>query len=267
MFALAGARGYSETMIRPGSISIIIPAYNERATVEPLIHMVSNLALANVAHKEIVVVNDGSNDGTERVLERLARELPVRVLHHPRNIGKGAALRSGLRVAEGEYVIFQDADLEYDPHDYQVMLAPLLEGRADVVYGSRFLRRDAALGSIPWLSRVANGALTACSNWVTGMRITDMETGYKAFRRAIFDDIRIEENGFGVEPELTAKIAPAVLSGGIDFVEVPVSYNPRSRSAGKKIRFRDGLWALRCMFRYRQTAGAALRASMPRVHR
>ncbi len=235
------------------TISVIIPVFNESGTVEAVIRSIMQRELPAGTRKEIIAVDDGSSDGTPKILDRLAAELPVRVFHHVRNLGKGAALRTGLGKATGNIVLFQDSDLEYDPKDYGVLLAPLLSGQADVVYGSRFLDPQGNPG-VSLISRTANRFLTVFSNRLTGLRITDMETGSKAFRRGVLDEIFIEENGFGVEPEITAKIAPAVTSGKLKLAEVSVAYHPRSRKDGKKIKFRDGLWAMVCIARYRQSA-------------
>lgn len=229
-------------------LSIIIPVYNERPYVERLIRSVVACRVPPHIEKEIIAVNDGSDDGTEGILERLAAELPVRVLHHSCNQGKGAALRTGLARASGHFYLFQDADLEYEPRDYALLLAPLIDGSADVVYGSRFLHAHNA--GIPFLSRTANRILSSLSNWVTGLRITDMESGYKVFRREALQGVSIEEDGFGVEPELTAKVAKRIRSGTLRMTEVAVQYTPRQTSEGKKIRWYDAVWAVFCIVRY-----------------
>jgi glycosyltransferase involved in cell wall biosynthesis len=222
-------------------LSVIIPAYNERATIEELVRRVH----AEETDKEIIVVDDGSTDGTLEVLQRLNGDLGarMRVLPQPANAGKGAALRRGFREARGEVVLVQDADLEYDPRDYSRLLAPLLRGEADVVYGSRVLGRNPR-GT--WGQRLGNWALTAWSNAFTRLGLSDICVCYKVFRRDVLEGLDLREDRFGFDPEVTAKIA----RGGWRVLEVPVSYRPRTRAEGKKVRLRDALASLWCIVRY-----------------
>jgi glycosyltransferase involved in cell wall biosynthesis len=223
-------------------LSVVMPVYNEQATLEEVIARV----LAVPLDMELICVDDGSTDNSREILSRLQQTHPqVRVELQPRNMGKGAALRRGIEQATGDFVIIQDADLEYDPSDYPALLRPLLEGKADVVYGSRFL------GSAPhrvlyfWHS-VANKILTTLSNALTNINLTDMETCYKIFRREIIQSIPIEEDRFGFEPEITVKIAKRRLR----IYEVGISYWGRTYEEGKKINWKDGVWALWCLLKY-----------------
>ena len=219
-----------------------MPVYNEASTVEEVIRKV----LAQPEVVELITVNDASSDGTSEVLHRLASELPkMRVLDHKFNQGKGAALRTGISHATAPYVIIQDADLEYDPEEYPVLLKPILSGKADVVFGSRFIGGEAHRVLYFWHS-VGNNFLTQLYNMFTNLNLTDMETCYKVFRREIIQEIRIEENRFGFEPEITAKVAKLK----VRIYEVAVSYSGRSYEEGKKIGWRDGLSAIRCILKY-----------------
>jgi glycosyltransferase involved in cell wall biosynthesis len=217
-------------------VSIIIPVFNERSTLADLIERVQMLPWP----KEILLVDDGSNDGGVRELVHLPN---VRLFVHPHNRGKGAAIRTALLYIEGEIVVIQDADLEYDPEDLTRLISLVTANEADVAYGSRF-RGPSLPGSR--LHRHANQLLTWCSNRLTGLSLSDMETCYKVMRREVMDGLTLRENRFGVEPEITAKIARR----GWRVVEVPIGYQPRTRSAGKKIGLRDGLRALWCILRY-----------------
>ena len=228
--------------MNPPCLSVVMPVYNEASTVEEVIRKV----LAQPEVVELITVNDASSDGTSEVLHRLASELPkMRVLDHKFNQGKGAALRTGISHATAPYVIIQDADLEYDPEEYPVLLKPILSGKADVVFGSRFIGGEAHRVLYFWHS-VGNNFLTLLYNMFTNLNLTDMETCYKVFRREIIQEIRIEENRFGFEPEITAKVAKLK----VRIYEVAVSYSGRTYEEGKKIGWRDGLSAIRCILKY-----------------
>jgi glycosyltransferase involved in cell wall biosynthesis len=224
-------------------LSIIVPVYNEKRTILTVLKRVESAPY----DKEIVVIDDCSTDGTREVLREIdeTRQIPsIRVLYHAVNQGKGAALRTGVAAAVGDIVIIQDADLEYDPSEYAILIQPILGGLADVVYGSRFLSGPHRVLFF-WHS-MGNRFLTLLSNMFTDLNLTDMETGYKAFRREIFSKITIEENRFGFEPEITAKIAKLRCR----LYEVPISYFGRDYSEGKKITWKDGFAALYCILKY-----------------
>ncbi len=223
------------------AVSVVIPVYNERETITEIVERVRAVGI----HHEIIIVDDFSLDGTRDVLLELAREPDVHVLMHGYNRGKGAALRTAFATAEGEVILIQDADLEYDPGDYPKLLAPIERGEADVVYGSRFLEN--AHQDPSRMHRFGNWLLTACSNLFTGQQLTDMETCYKAFRREILFGLKIEQNRFGFEPEITAKISRL----GYKITEVPISYHARSYDEGKKIGLRDAISAIGCILKYR----------------
>jgi len=223
-------------------LSVIIPCYNERNTIRTVVEAVR---AAPYADKEIIVVDDCSTDGTGDILREQISPLVDRVLHHAVNRGKGAALRTGIQAATGEIVIIQDADMEYDPNEYPQLVEPILRDRADVVFGSRFM------GGMPhrvlyFWHRVGNGFLTLVSNMMTNLNLTDMETCYKVFRREIIQGIVIEEERFGFEPEITAKVAKT----GCRIYEVGISYYGRTYAEGKKIGWRDGVRALYCIVKY-----------------
>jgi len=222
------------------SLSVVMPIYNEEQTIDRIVARV----LAQPVVREVVAVDDGSTDGSWRRLQAWpARDARVQVCRHPRNRGKGAAVRTGLARATSPVVIVQDGDLEYDPADYGRVLAPILEGRSQVVYGSRFLGPAADRRS--WHAR-GNAALSRVASVCSRQRLTDAATCYKAFRRELVTTLQLQEDGFGFCPELTAKLARR----GVRILEVPVSYRGRTRAEGKKIRWRDGLGALRCILKY-----------------
>jgi glycosyltransferase involved in cell wall biosynthesis len=225
-------------------LSVAVPCYNEADTVAALVERV----LASPWTAEVVVVDDGSKDGTAKVLADLVAELDdprLNVVTHQRNCGKGAALRSAFAVVTGEYVVVQDADLEYDPREYEVLLEPLERGVADVVFGSRFLSGRPHRVLYFWHS-LGNRSLTLLSNMFTDLNLSDMESCFKCFRREVLDGVSLREDRFGVEPELTAKVAGA----GWRIYEVGISYSGRTYAEGKKIGWRDGMWAAVCVVRY-----------------
>ena len=225
-------------------LSIIIPCYNELATIDTIIDAVN---AAPYPDKEIIIVDDCSTDGTRNKLksEIEASGRVSKVIYHSVNQGKGAALRSGIAAATGDVVIIQDADMEYDPNEYPRLVEPILKNRADVVFGSRFLGGDAHRVLYFW-HRVGNGFLTLMSNMFTNLNLTDMETCYKVFRREIIQGIKIEENRFGFEPEITAKVAKLHCR----IYEVGISYYGRTYDEGKKIGWRDGVRAIYCIVKY-----------------
>jgi dolichol-phosphate mannosyltransferase len=229
-------------------LSIIIPVYNEEQTIGTIVERVRAVDLGPI-EKEIIVANDGSDDGTQRAIDAVpvSDAMPLRVLQNPINLGKGAAVRLGMKYATGDVILTQDADLELDPNEYSALLAPILGGAA-VVYGSRFLRK---VSGIPRRTRLANRMLTALTNVLYGGRLSDMETGYKVLRREVLGTIRLRAVGFDFEPELTAKL----LLAGHRIVEVPITYNPRRRDEGKKIRWVDGLDAVYTLIKIRLTRG------------
>jgi glycosyltransferase involved in cell wall biosynthesis len=222
-------------------LSVVIPCFNEAATI---LNLLERVRLSPVTPKQIIVVDDGSTDGTRELLVQLEAE-DLTVLFHERNRGKGAALATGFAAATGEICIVQDADLEYDPAEFPLVIGPIIQGKADVVYGSRF--QGAAPHRVVYFwHRVGNGFLTLLSNMLTDLNLTDMETCYKAFRTDIIQSIRIQENRFGFEPEITAKLARKRCR----VYEVGISYYGRTYDEGKKIGWRDGVRAIWCIMKY-----------------
>ncbi len=222
-------------------LSIVIPVYNEQSTIADVLRSVNALPLP----MEIIVVDDCSTDRTNEVLAEVQTELAFHWIRQPVNQGKGAALRAGFEQASGDVVVVQDADLEYDPREIPQLLAPIIRQEADVVYGSRFLE-DRSVGS-SWLHQFGNAALTRLSNWMTGFCLTDMETCYKLVPRRLLDQMTLQQNRFGFEPEITAKLARM----GASIQEMPISYQARDWDDGKKIGLRDAVNALYCILRYR----------------
>ena len=222
-------------------LSVVIPCYNEENNIEEIVRRVLASPIKN---KEIIVVDDCSTDSTPEILANEIKPLVSKILYHKVNGGKGAALKTGFQAATGDVVIIQDADQEYDPMEYEKIVTPIFEDKADVVYGSRF-KDGARKGYLA--NRLANWFLTKVSNLFTGLDCTDMETCYKAFKREIIQSIDIQEKRFGFEPEITAKIA----AKKVRFKEVSISYNPRTNEEGKKIGYRDGFRAMYCIWRYR----------------
>ena len=219
-------------------LSVVIATYNEEKTLETILKQVEAVKIAGV-EKEIVIVDDGSTDKTREILKKL--ESKFRIFYHPRNIGKGAAIRTGFFHSQGDFIIIQDADLEYDPREYQRVLQPLIDGRADVVYGSRFIGSEPHRVMYFW-HYIGNRFLTLLSNIFTGMNLTDMEVCYKSFTKEALEKIMpvLQSNRFGIEPEITARLATAKLR----IYEVGISYYGRSYAEGKKINWKDGLAAI-----------------------
>ena len=223
-------------------LSVVIPCYNEKETICDVIEAVRNSPYEG---KEIIIVDDCSTDGTRELLKSEIASVVDRILYHEVNRGKGAALRTGIQAATGDIVITQDADREYDPNEYQVLVEPILRNDADVVYGSRFIGGRPHRVLYFWHS-VGNGFLTLLSNMLTNLNLTDMETGFKVFRRELIQSITIEESRFGFEPEITAKIAKL----DCRIYEVGIAYRGRTYAEGKKIGWKDGVWAIWCIIKY-----------------
>ena len=230
-------------------LSIVIPAYNEERTIHQILDRIRAVTLVGDLEKEIIITNDCSSDDTEGAIRKYMNQHPemnIQYLSHEKNQGKGAALHTGIRHASGEYLIIQDADLEYDPEEYNLLLQPILDGFADVVYGSRFIGGKPHRILFFWHS-IGNRWLTGLSNALTNLNLTDMETCYKLFRTSIIQPLELREKRFGFEPEVTARIAKI---RDIRIYEVGISYYGRSYEEGKKIGWRDGLRAIYCIFKY-----------------
>ena len=230
-------------------LSIIIPVYNEAATVHLLLDKVKSVVLPNGISKEIIIINDFSTDGTSESIKKYTVEntdLNIQFFEHTKNMGKGAALHSGIAKATGEYTIIQDADLEYDPNEYKILLQPILDGFADVVYGSRFMGGNAHRVLFFWHT-IGNRFLTTMSNMFSNLNLTDMETCYKMFNTKMLQSLALKEKRFGFEPEVTAKIARIPK---VRIYEVGISYYGRTYEEGKKINWKDGFKAIFCILKY-----------------
>ena len=232
----------TELTLKEMKVSIVIPCYNEKATIEKIVEAVRSAAISS---REIIIVDDCSQDGTRAVLEEKVSQMVDRIIYHQVNRGKGAALRSGFAAATGEIILVQDADLEYSPEDYPALLEPLMSDKADVVFGSRFMGGRPHRVLFFW-HMVGNKFLTLLSNMFTNLNLTDMQTGYKAFKAPLIKSIQLEEDSFSVEPEIVAKVAKL----GCRIFEVGISYYGRTYEEGKKIGWRDGFRALHAIIKY-----------------
>jgi glycosyltransferase involved in cell wall biosynthesis len=229
-------------------LSIIIPAFNEATTIGSVLEKISCVNLGPI-NKEVIIVNDHSTDDTVKVIEQYIKEKPsdhIRLFTHEKNLGKGSAIHTGIKYSSGDLLIIQDADLEYDPDEYRQMLSPIINGLADVVYGSRFMGSNPHRILFFWHT-VGNHFLTFLSNVFTNLNLTDMETGFKSFRSEIIKSIKLKEKRFGFEPEVTAKISKIP---GIRIYEVGISYYGRKYEEGKKINWKDGFRAMYCIIKY-----------------
>lgn len=232
-----------------GKLSIIVPCYNEERSIRLMLDRLFNATLPDGVAREVIIVNDCSSDGSVGVIEEYIQSNPtfdIRLFHHPENSGKGAALHTGISKANGDFVIVQDADLEYDPEEFKILLQPMLDGFADVVYGSRFTGGRPHRILFFWHT-IGNKFLTFLSNMFTNLNLTDMETCYKLFRREIIQSISLKEKRFGFEPEVTAKVARVP---HVRIYEVGISYYGRTYAEGKKINWKDGVRAIYCIFKY-----------------
>ena len=225
-------------------LSIVIPVYNEKKYIQEIVRRVKEVSLPGI-DKEIIIVDDYSSDGSRQLIQDQLESQVNKVIYQEKNLGKGAALRSGFQAVTGDIVIVQDADLEYDPQEYEKLLKPILDGKADVVYGSRFVGSEPHRVLLFW-HYVGNKILTLLSNMFTNMNLTDMETCYKMFRREVLDSVKIEQNRFGFEPEITAKVAHRHWR----IYEVGISYSGRNYAEGKKIKWKDGLSAVWYILKY-----------------
>lgn len=225
-------------------LSIVIPVYNEANTINEIIEKIKRIDLAEI-DKEIIIIDDFSNDGTREKIKKYENSGNIKLIYHDKNLGKGAALKSGFAIIGGDYAIIQDADLEYDPRDYSLILQPLLENKADVVYGSRFVGNEPHRVVFFW-HYVGNKLLTFFSNMLTNLNLTDMETCYKAFKTDVLKNVAFKEDRFGFEPEFTAKVAKLKLR----VYEVGISYYGRTYAEGKKVNWKDGVSAIWCILKY-----------------